>query len=568
VSATSSETFTRETEKLFIERSILLDWIGVFFFPLFSVLDFFVSREHFLTFLVWRLLFAFFLVLILALVKKKRNYQLTLFLDFIAYLSGGALISMMCLVMEDQRFIYYGGVILMIIGITGLLPITSKQALTPGFSIVGVYILFTFSPSEHISPSLLHLSNNVFFCLLFILASSVLCHKHTQIRLRQFTLRNKIESLGKQLALHTRNLQSSVDKQMEKIEKSEIRFHYLYDKISDFVVLIDQNGKYLIENSQFKEIFKNRKGTGCEASFFDTVCPEDRTIVQNDIIDCLHNNHSISGVEFRLKPEKDKTIAVECNARRIKNCTHLNHYQLIMRDITERKKLQNGLRKSRNQINQARMAIIMGLAQLAEYRDSETGGHLEQMREYSRILAEELSTWPKYKEYLTQTYIKDIYYASVLHDIGKVGIPDDILFKPGKLIEEEYNIMKNHSLFGGDVLETVVTENTERSFLTLAEEIAYFHHEKWDGSGYPNGLQANAIPLSATIVALADVYDALTSKRCYKPAFSHEKAKQIIINGKEKHFAPDIVEAFLRRENDFIQTRKNILIQLKQSAMR
>ncbi|HID71018.1 MAG TPA: HD domain-containing protein [Desulfobacterales bacterium] len=568
MSATSSETFTRETEKLFIERSILLDWIGVFFFPLFSVLDFFVSREHFLTFLVWRLLFAFFLVLILALVKKKRNYQLTLFLDFIAYLSGGALISMMCLVMEDQRFIYYGGVILMIIGITGLLPITSKQALTPGFSIVGVYILFTFSPSEHISPSLLHLSNNVFFCLLFILASSVLCHKHTQIRLRQFTLRNKIESLGKQLALHTRNLQSSVDKQMEKIEKSEIRFHYLYDKISDFVVLIDQNGKYLIENSQFKEIFKNRKGTGCEASFFDTVCPEDRTIVQNDIIDCLHNNHSISGVEFRLKPEKDKTIAVECNARRIKNCTHLNHYQLIMRDITERKKLQNGLRKSRNQINQARMAIIMGLAQLAEYRDSETGGHLEQMREYSRILAEELSTWPKYKEYLTQTYIKDIYYASVLHDIGKVGIPDDILFKPGKLIEEEYNIMKNHSLFGGDVLETVVTENTERSFLTLAEEIAYFHHEKWDGSGYPNGLQANAIPLSATIVALADVYDALTSKRCYKPAFSHEKAKQIIINGKEKHFAPDIVEAFLRRENDFIQTRKNILIQLKQSAMR
>lgn len=568
MSATSSETFTRETEKLFIERSILLYWIGVFFFPLFSVLDFFVSREHFLTFLVWRLLFAFFLVLILALVKKKRNYQLTLFLDFIAYLSGGALISMMCLVMEDQRFIYYGGVILMIIGITGLLPITSKQALTSGFSIVGVYILFTFSPSEHISPSLLHLSNNVFFCLLFILASSVLCHKHTQIRLRQFTLRNKIESLGKQLALHTRNLQSSVDKQMEKIEKSEIRFHYLYDKISDFVVLIDQNGKYLIENSQFKEIFKNRKGTGCEASFFDTVCPEDRTIVQNDIIDCLHNNHSISGVEFRLKPEKDKTIAVECNARRIKNCTHLNHYQLIMRDITERKKLQNGLRKSRNQINQARMAIIMGLAQLAEYRDSETGGHLEQMREYSRILAEELSTWPKYKEYLTQTYIKDIYYASVLHDIGKVGIPDDILFKPGKLIEEEYNIMKNHSLFGGDVLETVVTENTERSFLTLAEEIAYFHHEKWDGSGYPNGLQANAIPLSATIVALADVYDALTSKRCYKPAFSHEKAKQIIINGKEKHFAPDIVEAFLRRENDFIQTRKNILIQLKQSAMR
>lgn len=568
MSATLSGTFTREIEELFIERSILLYWIGIFLFPLFSTLDFFVSRDYFLTFLVWRLLYAFFLLFILTLTKKKRNYHLALFLIFIAYLSGGALISMMCLVMEDHNFIYYGGIILMMIGATGLLPITSKQAIVSGFFIIGVYILFEVSSNGPISSTQESLSNNVFFFSFFIIASSILCHKHNQIRLRQFTLRNKIEALGKQLATHTQSLQSSIDTQMEKIKKSEIRFHYLYDKISDFVVLIDQNGKYLIENNQFKEIFNTRKGTGEKASFFDTVCPEDRTIIQYDIIDCLHNNHSISGVEFRLKPEKKETIAIECNARRIKKGTDLNHYQLIMRNMTRRKKLQNSLRKSRDQVNQARMAIIMGLAQLAEYRDSNTGGHLEQMREYSRILAEELSTWPKYQGYLTPEYVKDIYFASVLHDIGKVGIPDAILFKPGKLSEEEFEIMKNHSLFGGDVLETVVTENTERSFLALAEEIAYFHHEKWDGSGYPNGLRANAIPLSATIVALADVYDALTSKRCYKSVFSHEKAKQIIIKGKEKHFAPDIVEAFLNRENDFIQTRKTILIQLKQSAMR
>jgi len=562
VNSTSTEIFKKETKELFIERCLLLLWLGIFFFPLFSILDFLVARNYFFSFLTWRILYALLLIFSIILIKNTRNQSLAIFLILSVYLIGIAIITMMCLVMDDQNLIYYGGMILMVIGAAGLLPITRKQAVISGFFILSVFILFILFSISPKTPILQPLFNNVFFCLFFIIVSSVLCHKHTQTRLRQFKLRNKIELLGRQLSRRTQNLQSSIDNQIEEIKKSEIRFHYLYDKISDFVVLIDQEGTSLIENSRFTKTFKDKKDAGCRASFFEKVFPEDRTIIQNDIFDYLFKNHSISGVEFRLLPKNGKSITVECNARRIKNCTDLKHYQLIMRDVTKRKELQNELRKSRDQIDQARMAIIMGLAQLAEYRDSETGGHLEQMREYSRILAEELSTWPKYKDYLTQTYIKDIYYASVLHDIGKVGIPDAILFKPGKLTDEEFDIMKNHSLFGGDVLETVVTENTERSFLTLAEEIAYFHHEKWDGSGYPNGLQANSIPLSATIVALADVYDALTSKRCYKPAFSHEKAKQIIIEGKEKHFSPDIVEAFLRREDDFIQARKNILIQL------
>ena len=568
MNSASIEAFDKETRELFIERSILLHWLGMLFFPLFSILDFLVARNYFFPFLTWRLLYALLLIFSLILLKNKRNYPLALFLVLIFYLIGIAIITMMCLAMKEQNLIYYGGIILMVIGAAGLLPITRNQTIISGFFILSVFICFILFSNSPKTPILQPLFNNVFFCLFFIIVSSVLCHKRTQTRLRQFKLRNKIELLGRQLSIRTQNLQSSIDNQIEEIKKSELRFHYLYDKISDFVILIDQKGNSLIENSRFSETFKDRKDTSYSASFFETVFPEDRTIIQKDIFDCLLKNHSVSNVEFRLLTETGKSISVECNARRIKNCTDLKHYQLIMRDVTKRKELQNELRKSRDQIDQARMAIIMGLAQLAEYRDSETGGHLEQMREYSRILAEELSTWPKYKDYLTQTYIKDIYYASVLHDIGKVGIPDAILFKPGKLNEKEFDIMKNHSLFGGDVLETVVTENTERSFLTLAEEIAYFHHEKWDGSGYPNGLQANTIPLSATIVALADVYDALPSKRCYKPAFSHEKAKQIIIEGKGKHFSPDIVDAFLKREDDFIQARKNILIQLNRDNRR
>lgn len=201
---------------------------------------------------------------------------------------------------------------------------------------------------------------------------------------------------------------------------------------------------------------------------------------------------------------------------------------------------------------ESRDLMIFAMAKLTESRDTDTGAHLERMREYSRILADELSHWPKFKDVIDGDYVQLLYLTSPLHDIGKVAIPDSVLLKPGKLTPEEFEIMKQHTLFGGETLRSVTAARPEAHFLIMAHDIALTHHERFDGRGYPRGLKAENIPLCGRIVALADVYDALTSKRVYKAAFSHEEAKKIILEGRGTQFDPDIVDAFLNCEQLFI----------------
>jgi len=223
----------------------------------------------------------------------------------------------------------------------------------------------------------------------------------------------------------------------------------------------------------------------------------------------------------------------------------------VMRDVTERLKTEREKQKLAAQLHEARSATILGLAKLAEYRDEGTGKHLERIREYSRLIAEQMAGLSKYRGYITEAYIEDIYRSSILHDIGKVGIPDAILLKPDELTEEEFEVIKTHTILGGEALNSIDARIEGKSFLTLGKEIAYHHHEKWDGSGYPMGLKADKIPLSARMVALADVYDALTSKRFYKEAYTHEKAREIIVGLRGSHFDPDVVDVFIGVEDHF-----------------
>jgi PAS domain S-box-containing protein len=223
----------------------------------------------------------------------------------------------------------------------------------------------------------------------------------------------------------------------------------------------------------------------------------------------------------------------------------------VVRDVTQRLKAEREKKRLAAQLQEARAATILGLAKLAEYRDEGTGTHLERIREYARLIAEQMAELPKYKGYITPEYTEDLFRSSILHDIGKVGIPDAILLKPDGLTAEEFEVIKTHTLIGGDALNAIDSQIEGKSFLTLGKEIAYHHHEKWDGSGYPNGLKGERIPLSARMVALADVYDALTSKRFYKEAYTHQKAKDIILSLRATHFDPDVVDSFLACEDQF-----------------
>jgi len=204
----------------------------------------------------------------------------------------------------------------------------------------------------------------------------------------------------------------------------------------------------------------------------------------------------------------------------------------------------------------SRELTIFSLAKLAEYRDQDTGAHLERMREYCRLIAVELSRQEKFRGQMGANYVQLIHLTSPLHDIGKVGIPDRVLLKPGRLTEEEFEIMKQHAVIGSETLDSAARAYPEAEFLRMARDLARSHHEKFDGSGYPDGLAGEDIPLCARIAALADVYDALTTKRVYKPAFSPEKSRDIILEGRGSHFDPDVVDAFLAVEDRFEEIRR------------
>lgn len=219
--------------------------------------------------------------------------------------------------------------------------------------------------------------------------------------------------------------------------------------------------------------------------------------------------------------------------------------------------LEQRIRERTAQLARTQQVTVFSLAKLAESRDTETGEHLDRMRRYATEIAVELAASDKFRDVVTKVFVEALFESSPLHDIGKVGIPDQILLKPGKLSRDEFDVMKTHTQIGGDTLRAADLEAGGDSFLAMGRDIAYAHHEKWDGAGYPAGLKGTEIPLAARICALGDVYDALTSKRPYKEAFSHEKSRGIILEGRGAHFDPDIVDAFLARERQFTEISKS-----------
>ena len=248
---------------------------------------------------------------------------------------------------------------------------------------------------------------------------------------------------------------------------------------------------------------------------------------------------SLGAVDYITKPINLDLVRV-----RVFNHLELKEYRDDLKELVH---------KRTQQLQLAKEATVEAMGIVAESRDSETGGHIQRTKNYMYILANKLSEHPKYKETLTKSMIDLLSNSAPLHDIGKIAIPDEILLKPGKLEEDEFEIMKEHAIIGETTIADVQKRLGESDFLNTAKEIAGSHHEKWDGSGYPRKLSGDDIPLSGRLMALADVYDALISKRSYKLPFTHEKVLEIITNDKAKHFDPDIVDVFLELHEEFLK---------------
>jgi len=234
----------------------------------------------------------------------------------------------------------------------------------------------------------------------------------------------------------------------------------------------------------------------------------------------------------------------------------LQKKKILDREAQYQSELEQQVRSQVKEITSAQLAAIFAMSKLAQSRDNESGAHLERMREYCRALAQQLAKLDKYRKMLDTVFIDTIYAASPLHDIGKVGIPDQVLRKAGKLNLAEWEIMKTHTVIGGNTLRAVDAQHPGNLLIRMGIDIAEGHHEKWNGSGYPNALNGESIPIAARILALADVYDGLCAQRGDKKAFAHADALNIIHQGAGSHFDPEVVQAFLEIEAEFIRVRQ------------
>ncbi|MES2125984.1 MAG: two-component system response regulator [Pseudomonadota bacterium] len=256
---------------------------------------------------------------------------------------------------------------------------------------------------------------------------------------------------------------------------------------------------------------------------------------------------TMGAVDYLTKPISPPILF----ARVATQLTLKNARQLLQ---DQNQNLEKMVQERTAQLSLMQDATIMAMASMAETRDNETGNHIRRTQNYVRALAQHLQPHPRFASVLTDENIELLYKSAPLHDIGKVGIPDRVLLKPGKLDSDEFDVMKLHAVYGRDTIMLVEKHlGGSNSFLMFAREIAHSHQEKWDGSGYPDNLTGDSIPVSARLMAVADVYDALISKRVYKPAFSHEEALAIMKKGRGSHFDPDILDAFFEIEQRFAQ---------------
>ena len=252
----------------------------------------------------------------------------------------------------------------------------------------------------------------------------------------------------------------------------------------------------------------------------------------------------LGAADYITKPMSPPIVKARAN-------THLALDKARRQLETQNKILEHRVRERTREIQQTQDVAIYCLASLAETRDNETGNHIRRTQHYVKILADYLRDHPHYRRQINSTFIELLYKSAPLHDIGKVGVPDRILMSPNKLKGDDWDEMKRHVEHGRNAILIAEEELGSTSFLRLAREIVYSHHERWDGTGYPRGLQGDAIPLSGQLMAIADVYDALISKRVYKEPLPHHEAVMIIQEGRGSQFAPDLVDTFTVLQDEF-----------------
>ncbi|SHO49239.1 HD-GYP domain-containing protein [Desulfopila aestuarii] len=553
------KSYREELLELHHRRVYYILLAGATFMVLFSVLDYFVVPEMFVEFLLCRLAGTAICLLFVFLNYRDQQKKFAFATGFSGYIAISMVLLVIIARMEGIASPYYVGLILVMTLYAALAPLTMGQTLISGLLLVLLYTITVLYSTPLSEPFLLDLFANLFFMLSMVGLNTTQSWAHTRAREKEYTLRVEENRIAEQLSLHAEALEIEVEKRSREQQEREARYRLLFNQIADDVVLVSPEGIILQTNSNFDQHYGDDIHYG-ETPLSTIIPEEEQRNLRNILAETISSITPVRNRQLRLIKRDGNSTETEVSAGLLRRDQAVIVILMLIRDISGRKVMEQKLLASLETRKQTETAAILALAKLSEFRDATSSNHLERIREYCQLLAIELSQYPELQSVMTPTYIEDIYHASILHDIGKVAIPDKFGGLDEPQLEHEHELVRRHTITGGDVIREMQEESKGSSFLEMAKHIAYFHHERWDGRGYPHGLMRREIPLAARIMALADAYEEMTAGTPNNPTSkSHDETVSYITSQSGLRFDPMVVGAFLARQDDFQAILKRLM---------
>ena len=546
--------FQQESRQLHHQRVPVILLAGIAVLLLFTLLDSIVAPAYFAEFLRYRLVATGVCSLLLLANYYDRSCRWTGFIGFAGYLTIGITIVLTIYRQGVVTTPYYVGLIVAMTIYSTLAPLTVLQTLASGIVLISLYgLIIAFMPP--IEPGQrLELFSHLFFMICFILIAATQSWTDISARKREHLLRISEQEAAKTLKDQASILEQEVTRRAEAQKAIEKHYQALFEAIADDVVLLSPAGSVLQANSSFLKHFAHGQ-LQPDMVFSALVPPEERQAFDAALSTLLATGTPLANFRLTLNAVQERPLNTEINGVLLQRKGKVLGVQLVIRDISVRNRLEQQLITSLRRVRHTENATILALAKLSEYRDITPGRHLERIREYCKILATALRQHQQYAATITPTYIQNLYQGCILHDIGKVAVSNVILEKTEPLTVLEEEALRNHTLSGGDIIKAMEQEAQGSGFLSLAKNIAYFHHERWDGSGFPYGLQGNEIPLEARIMALADAYEETTAALVHEQRATHQQAVDMIVKNAGRRFDPILVDTFVTVEAEFDRTR-------------
>lgn len=550
------ESYREELHNLHHHRVGYIVLGGGLLMLLFSLLDLVVVPEFSEEFLTCRIATAIFGLVLFAVNYRDKNKKYSLAIGFTGYLFVALAIMLMIYRMGDVQSPYYVGLIVTITLYVTLAPLTLTQALGSGLVLVLLYFSTIVITNNEFFLYWNEIFANMFFVVCFVFIIATQSWADTAARKAEYLLRRRENVAADELSRHATKLEREVQKRAREQAAMEERFHLLFNQIADEVVVVTPDGRIVDFNESFEKRYAGN-GEARNKSFYNFIVHAEQGAVAEKIGELVRTGRVISDFRISLVKKEGLVSESEMNGNLLIREKEIAGVLLVIRDLTARKEMEERLKKSLEIKKKTEMAAILALAKLSEFRDRTHSNHLERIREYCKILATQLSQDALLADIMTSTYIEDIYHASILHDIGMVAVPDEDRIEDTSVDGHDEDFIRRHTLAGGDVIRGMEEESQGSGFLSMAQHIAYFHHERWDGKGLPYGLKEREIPLAARIMAVADTYEEMTVAESSGTisAESHERAMDYIGRQSRLKFDPLVVKAFQikRKELDAVR---------------